>query len=69
MDPIVQISELALEIDLVVLPCHPIHPGGRVSLEREERKPEQISADVVEERGEPFLLPQPCGLSYALQRA
>ena len=24
--------------------------------------------DVVEERGEPFLLPLPCGLPYALQR-
>jgi hypothetical protein len=57
MDPIVQINKLVLEIDLVAPPCHPVHAGCRVSLKRKERKPEQIDADMVEERGEPFLLP------------
>jgi hypothetical protein len=42
--------------------------GGRVSLEGEERQPEQLNRDVVEERGELFLLPLPCGCSYAIQR-
>jgi hypothetical protein len=36
--------------------------------EREERHPECVDADVVEERGELLLLPLPCCLPYALQR-
>jgi hypothetical protein len=68
MDPSVQIDELSLEINLVVPPCHPVDARRRISLEREKRHPEQIEADMVEERDEPFLLPLPCGLSYALQR-
>ena len=39
------------------------HPrGGGIAFEREERFPEQIDVDVVEERGELLLLPLPCGL-------
>ena len=52
MDPIVQIREPALEVDLVVLPCLAIGTRSCVPLEREKRQPEQIDADVVEERGE-----------------
>jgi hypothetical protein len=62
------IPEPGLEIRLVVPPGQPVHPGSGVPLEREERLPEQIDADVVEERGEPFLLPLSCRLPYALQR-
>ena len=68
MDPVVQILEPGLEVCLVVLPCQPVHPGRGVPLEIEERHPEQVEGDVVEERGEPFLLPLPCGLPYAVQR-
>ena len=68
MDPIVQILDPALEVCLVVLPRQPVHAGRGVPLEREERQPEQGEAEVVEERGEPFLLPVPCGLPYAVQR-
>jgi hypothetical protein len=68
LDPSVQVLELMLEVCLVVLPCQPIDPGCRISLEREERHPEQAEIDMVEERGEPFLLPLPCDLSYAVQR-
>jgi hypothetical protein len=68
MDPSVQIDKLALEIGLVVPPCHPVDARRRIPLEREKRQPEKIDADMMEERGEPFLLPLPCGLSYALQR-
>ena len=57
MDPCMQVRELTLEVCLVVLPCQPIHAGCRISLEREERQPEQAEVDMVEERGEPFLLP------------
>ena len=39
-----------------------------VPLQLEERQPEKVDIDVVKERGEPFLLPLPCCLSYAFQR-
>src|ERR1019366_34545 len=38
------------------------------NLKRVERRPERIDTDMVEERGELFLLPLPCGLPYAAQR-
>src|SRR6266404_5684583 len=67
-NPCVQIFEPGLELCLVVPPCQPVHAGCSVSLEREERQPEQVDADMVEERGEPFLLPLLCDLPYAAQR-
>jgi hypothetical protein len=53
----VQIFEIMLKIYLVVLPYQTVHPGCRVPLEGMERHAEQVDADVVEERGEPLLLP------------
>ena len=63
-----QIHEVSLKVCLVVPPRQPVHAGGGITPEREERFPEQIDAEVVEERGEPFLLPVPCGCPYAIQR-
>ncbi len=37
------------------------------ALEREVGFPELIAIDVMQERGEPLLLLQPCGLPYAFQ--
>jgi hypothetical protein len=68
LDPRVQILELGLKVCLVVPPRQPVHAGCRVSLEREKRQPEQVDADMVEERGEPFLLPLLSDLPYAAQR-
>jgi hypothetical protein len=68
MDPVVQIREVSLKIRLVVRPRQPVHARGGITLEREERFPEQVDAEVVEERGEPFLLPVPCGCPYTVQR-
>jgi hypothetical protein len=46
-----------------------MQPGRRrIPLEGEKRQPQQVNRDVVEKSGEPFLLPLPCGLPYALQR-
>jgi hypothetical protein len=61
-------AEPGLELCLVVPPCQSVHAGCSVSLEREERQPEQVDADMVEERGEPFLLPLLSDLPYAAQR-
>jgi hypothetical protein len=63
-----QILDPEFEIRLVVVPRHTIHAGGGFTLKRVERRPERIDTDMVEERGELFLLPLPCGLPYAAQR-
>ena len=67
MDSAVQVLEARLEVMAVVLPRHAINAGGRLALEREVRFPKLVGVDVVQERGEPFLLLQPCCLPYAFQ--
>jgi hypothetical protein len=68
MDPRVQRLDPVIEVCLVGPPGQPVHAGGGVALEREERLPEQARAEVVEERGEPFPPPLPRGSSHAAQR-
>jgi hypothetical protein len=68
LDPRTQILEFALEVRLVGLPAHSIHTGRGLLPELIVCFLKQIDADVVQERGEPFLLPLPCGLPYAVQR-
>ena len=68
LDPVVQILQITLEVCLVVLPRQPIHAGCSIRLKIEERLFEQIGVDMMEERGEPLLLPFPCDFPYALQR-
>jgi len=68
MDASMQVLEIALEVCLVVLPRQPIHAGGCVLLKLEKRLRQQLGVDVVEERGEPLLLPFPRDLPYAFQR-
>ena len=47
---------ITFKVCLVLLPRQPVHPGRGVAFEREERLPEQIHAEVVEERCELLLL-------------
>ena len=68
MDPCVQISEVSVKVCGIGRPSHAVHAGSRLALERVERFPEQIDAQMVEERGEPRLLPLPCGLPYTGER-
>src|SRR6202051_487207 len=68
MDPCMQISEVLLKVCCIGLPRQPVHPGGGVALEHEERLPEQIDAEVVEERGELLLPPLLSCLPYAGER-
>src|SRR5215510_6242726 len=68
MNPLVQISEVSVKVCFVGRPRQSIHPRGGIAFEREERHPQAVDADVVEECGEPLLLPLPCGLSYAIER-
>ncbi len=62
MDPFVQVLEPKLKVRLVVFPCHAIYSRGSFALERIERQPERLDVDMVEKRGEPLLLPLPCGV-------
>lgn len=64
----VEILEIALEVYLVDLPGYPVDPGGSFAFERVECRSERVDVDMVEKRGEPLLLPLPCGLPYAVQR-
>jgi hypothetical protein len=68
LESCVQVLELGLEACLIVLLCQPVYAGCGVPFQLKERKPKEINADVMEERGEPFPLPLPCCLSYAFQR-
>ena len=63
-----EVLEIPPEVRLVVLPCHPVDTGGGFAFERIERRRERVDVDMVEKRGEPLLLPLPCGLPYAGQR-
>lgn len=68
VNPCVQFPEPRLKVCLVVLPCYAIHASGSFAPERVECRPKCIDIDVVEKRGEPFFLLQPCGVPYAAQR-
>src|SRR6516162_5389936 len=63
-----QVLELALEVCLVIRPRQSVHTRRCVLLEFVERLFEQVDADVVEERGEPLLLPFLRNFPYAFQR-
>jgi hypothetical protein len=63
-----QVLDIAFEVCLVVLPRQPIHAGGCILRKLVERFLQKLGVDVVEERGEPLLLPFPCDFPYALQR-
>src|SRR5262249_28996476 len=63
----VQVLEIALEVCLVVPPRQSVHAGCGVLLEFVERLFQVLGTDVVEERGEPLLLPFLCDFPYALQ--
>ena len=49
MDPCVKITETSLKILLVLIPRHPINTRSRALLQAEERPPENIDVDVVQE--------------------
>src|SRR6185437_8000541 len=68
VDTGMQLLKVGLEVALVILPRHPVHARGGSPLQGKELRFEQVGVDVVEQRGEPFLLPFPCSSPYAVQR-
>ena len=63
-----QISEVSVKVCFVGPPRQAIDARCGIFFKFEERRMEQIDADVVEERGELLLLLYPCDSPYALQR-
>src|SRR5262249_16608188 len=57
LDPCVQVLDPAIQVLLVGLPCQAVHAGRGVALDRVERRSQHGRADMVQERGEPLLLP------------
>src|SRR4029077_19548450 len=57
-----QVLDPTIEVRFVIPPGQPIHSRRRFSLKCEECQPEQFDAEMVQERGEPFLLPLSCSL-------
>jgi hypothetical protein len=67
MDPGMQIGEPGLDIRSIGRPCHAVRARRSVPLQCEERLPEKIDIDMVQERSELPLLVQPCGFPYAVE--
>ena len=67
MDPCMQVQEVVLQSCLIVLPRHAVQAGRGMALERQERIPQQIDRDVVQQRSELLLLPLPCSVPYTVQ--
>src|SRR6266702_3629728 len=68
MDTCMQVLKVVLEMLLVVPPRHPVHTRRGMFFKREELRFEQVGVDVVEQCGEPLLLPFLRSLPYAFQR-
>jgi hypothetical protein len=68
MDPVVQVLDPAIKVCLVVLPRQPVRSRRSVPSQRMERRPQHRDIDMMEKRGEPFLLPLLRSFPYAVQR-
>jgi len=62
-----EVDEPSLQAGRVLLPRHAIHARRRLPLQGEKARPEQINGQMVEQRGEPFLLPILCRLPHTAQ--
>src|SRR5262249_49994318 len=62
--PIVKIGEPTLHAGFILLPRHSIYSGRGLPLQSVKAVPEQIQSHMVEQSGEPFLLPYRCCLSH-----
>src|SRR5437867_417250 len=62
-----QVPDVGFEVLRIILPRDPVHPRRRIPLEPGIRILEQVDAHMVEQRGEPFLLPCLCYLPYTIE--
>jgi hypothetical protein len=68
MDPTMKRREAILSGLLVRIPRHLVDPWGGSSLKGEERGPENVHADVMQERCQSFLVVPVDSFSYAVPR-
>jgi hypothetical protein len=64
----VKVLDPSIKALLVGFPRHAVDAGGRVTLQRVERRSQHLGVSVVQKRCELLLLPSPCGEPYAFQR-
>src|SRR5215831_10416521 len=67
MDSVVEIGDPIFQSGLVLLPRHAVHSRRSLPLQSVKAVPEQSDSDMVEQCGEPFLLPLSCYLPYTAQ--
>ncbi len=67
VNPAVQIGEPILQSGLILLPRHAIHSRRSLPLQGVKAVPEQTNRQMVEQSGEPFLLPFLCCLPHTAQ--
>lgn len=65
--PAVKIRKPTFQPGFILLPHHPIYSGRCLPLQCEKAVPDQVQAQVVEQNGEPFLLPYRCCLPHTVQ--
>jgi hypothetical protein len=62
--PAMKIGEPTLQPGFILLPRHTIYSGRGLPLQCVKAVPEQIQSHMMEQSGEPFLLPYRCCLSH-----
>jgi hypothetical protein len=60
------VCDVGFEVLRIILPGDPVHPRRRIPLEPGIGILEEVDAHMLEQRGEPFLLPCLCCLPYAV---
>jgi hypothetical protein len=68
MNPGVQIAKILLEIQPVLQPRDPVHPGRGPRVQRPVGRPQAIDINVVQQRGEPCSLVLLCDTAHAVKR-
>src|SRR5581483_637090 len=68
MDTGMQIAKVLLEIQPVLQPRDPVHPGRGLRVQRPIGLPEAIDVNVVQQRGEPCSLVLLCDSTHAIER-
>jgi hypothetical protein len=67
MDSAVKVDDSAFQSGLILLPSQAIYTRCSLSLQSVEAVPEQTDREMVEQSGEPFLLPFSCCLPHTAQ--
>src|SRR5262249_41809090 len=67
MYPAMQIDNPILQPRFILLPCHAIHSWRRLTLKCIKAVAQKCNVQMVEQSGEPFMLPSLCGFPHTGQ--